>query len=407
VGLFGQARWRYALLSSWAVGWFFLRYETESRGLSDWLWFEFGARTIVHLNGHYATGGLQLYAHYPVIQVGPPPLVLVAALQWLPPTVVVVVMGIAMALAGVLCIRIIETVARSVGTGSAADASHDVVGTVVLLAGLVATACWAWNVAYWMHLDDVMAITLSLAAMAAISRSRPWWLGTLLIGLAVASKPWAIVMTPILFGLPREQRAKSFLVMLAALAAPWLPFVLGDQHTVGALAGFRFTVDPRAAVHALGVPLGTAPHWSRPLQLLGGTAVAAWAVRRGRWAAVPLLALGFRVVSDPQSWSYYGLGPLMGAVLWDAARVQRHGAGETTPWWRELPVWTVSTAVVEFGVRAVAPHWAGWAQLAWFGCVVASVLLSRPTDAPTHSLADSLPAGEGRRHRHLASASGG
>ena len=77
------ARYRYPLLALWWFPWFLLATRRPG-GLSDWLYFEFGARTLIHYNSHYGGGALSLYANHPVIQIGPPPLLVVAAVQWLP-----------------------------------------------------------------------------------------------------------------------------------------------------------------------------------------------------------------------------------------------------------------------------------------------------------------------------------
>jgi hypothetical protein len=353
-------RWRFVVLIAWSVGWYFYRYATQPRGLTDWVWFEFGARTIVHLNSHYASGSLGLYAHHPVVQIGPPPILAVAAFQWLSPTTVLQMFGVLMAMAGVWCLSCAEALRTAIAGRATQPSQRGRWAT--LAAGLLVLPIWSWEVARIQHLDDVMAISFCLAAMAIISRRRAWWLAAILLGLGITSKPWALIMLPILLALPREDRPKAFLLALAALAAPWLPFVIGDHHTVSALADFKVYVDPRSPAHALGVPLGFPPNWLRPLQILGGLGLTAYLVRRGRWAALPMLVLGWRVLSDPQSWAYYGMGPLIAAALLDTVEANR------------LPGWTALAAVGEFGIRDLHQAWAGWAQIVWFVVVVGLVV---------------------------------
>jgi hypothetical protein len=79
----GLFRLRYLLLAAWAYAFLVVSTHRRRAGLSDWNIIEYGARTLVHLNSHYDTGALALYAHFPFIQVGPPPLLAVGALQWL------------------------------------------------------------------------------------------------------------------------------------------------------------------------------------------------------------------------------------------------------------------------------------------------------------------------------------
>ncbi len=106
-----------------------------SAGLSDWLNFEFAARTLIHYNAHYASGALQLYANHPFIQIGPPPLALVAAVQWLPEhNAVGVGFGALMALAGVWAVRSAETTVRAL----LPDRPARQAATMALVAGVLA-----------------------------------------------------------------------------------------------------------------------------------------------------------------------------------------------------------------------------------------------------------------------------
>jgi len=55
-------------------------------GITDWLTFEYAARVLLHWPKYSSMGGppLHLYAHNPWIQIGPPAVLAVAAVQWLP-----------------------------------------------------------------------------------------------------------------------------------------------------------------------------------------------------------------------------------------------------------------------------------------------------------------------------------
>jgi hypothetical protein len=359
-------RRRYPLLVAWSAVWFLARLLTEparSRG-GDWPWFEFGARTLIHLNSHYATGALSLYAHNPEVQIGPPPLIAVAAFQWLPPAAVRLLFAVLVTLAGAWCLRCVELIVGREATG---ERWLDV-QRLVARAGVLVVPIWAWESVRWEHLDDVMAITAAMTAMAVIASGRRWWLAALLVGIAVASKPWALAIAPCLLALPREERSRATLVAILTAGLCWAPFVVGAPQTVNALGGYQVVVDPGSTLHLLGVPLVDAPRWVRPLQLVGGFLLAVVVVRRRQWLALPVVVFGFRVLVDPQTWGYYGLGPLVGAVLWDCANARR---------W---PSWTVATAAVEFLVPAVAPGWAAAARLVWFLAVMVSVLRATRTD---------------------------
>ncbi len=101
--------------------------------------------------------------------------------------------------------------------------------------------------------------------------------------------------------------------------------------------------------------------------MAGGFVLMVVLARRSHWVAIPFAGLAFRVVTDPQTWLYYGLGPLMAAVLWDCLRGRR---------W---PIWTVATVVVEFGVPWVAPGSASLVRLIWALAVFASCASYRRT----------------------------
>jgi hypothetical protein len=358
-GFAGQAvRYRYLLLALWLIPWFLLA-NGRGGGLSDWLYFEFGARTLIHYNAHYGGGALSLYANHPVIQIGPPPLLVVAAVQWLPHNPSSLGLAALMALLGLWAVRCAETIAHELLPASQEKA----VTLRVLWAAIPALAVWSYEAGRWRHLDDVIAITFTLAACSLIARRRHWWLAGLLVGLAVASKPWAIVMAPALIGLPRAERPKAAIVAMATAAACWVPFVLGGRGTLHALGSYRLEVTRASTLHLLGVHSLMAPAWVRPVQLVGGFVLMALLARRSHWAAVPFAGLAFRVVTDPQTWMYYGLGPLMAAMLWDGLHERR------------FPLWTVLTLVVEYAVPTWVPGTpavAGAVRLAWAVAVLVS-----------------------------------
>jgi hypothetical protein len=352
-------RYRYVLLAVWLIPWFLWAYHGTVGGLSDWLYFEYGARTLIHYNSHYGGGALSLYANHPVIQVGPPPLLVVAAVQWLPHNPSSLGLAAGMALLGLWAVRCAEITARAlVPVGRARTATLR-----VLWAAVPALAMWSYEAEEWRHLDDMMAITFTLWAASLIARRRMWWLAGILIGLAVASKPWALIMAPVLLGLPRDQRAKATIAALATAAGCWAPFVLGGRGTLTALGGFRLPVRAASTLHLLGVHALIAPAWVRPVQLVGGFLVMAVLARRSHWVGIVFAGFAFRVVSDPQTWLYYGLGPLMTAVLWDGLHQRR------------FPLWTVVTLGVEYGFPTFlsgSPAAVGAARLVWAIAVVVS-----------------------------------
>jgi hypothetical protein len=349
------------VLTVWGAAWFVLATLHRRNGLADWLIFEFGARTLIHYNSHYSSGALHLYANYPFVQIGPPALALVAAVQWLPHNATGTGMAAVMALAGVWAMRSIESTARALLPVNRRDG----IAVTVLFAGGVALPVWAYEAGQWRHLDDVMAICFVLAATSLIARQRLWWLAGALVGVGVAAKPWALILAPVLLGLSRSERSKAAIVALASATACWAPFVLGGPGTLKALGDFRLSVNSASTLHLLGVHSIMAPGWVRPLQMVGGFLAMVILARRSHWVAIPIAGLALRVVTDPQVWLYYGMGPIMAAVLWDLLHD------------RKWPAWTIATAAVEFGVPFLVPGSTSLVRLLWALAVFASCLAYR------------------------------
>jgi hypothetical protein len=357
----GIVRHRYLLLMAWAIPWFVAANQHRSTGLSDWLVFEFGARTLIHYNAHYGSGALHLYAHYPFVQIGPPALVVVAAVQWLPHNSSSAWLAGLMALAGVWAVRSAESTARAL---LPAD-HHQRIRLMTLCAGSLAIPVWAYEAGQWRHLDDVMAICFVLAATSLVARRRFWWLAGALLGLAVAAKPWALILAPVLLGLARSERPKAAMVAIVSAAACWAPFVIGGPGTLNALGGYKLRVGAASTLHLLGVHAIVSPVWVRPVQMVGGFIFMVVLARRSHWVAIPFAGLAFRVVTDPQTWVYYGMGPVLAAVLWDSMQSRR---------W---PLWTVATVVVEYAVPFQWPASAGVVRLVWALAVFGSCLAFR------------------------------
>lgn len=381
----GAVRLRYLVLllvAGGVAGW---TWGTRKSGLSDWLFVEYGARTIAHVGGVYSSG-LHLYARQPEIQIGPPPLAAVAAFQWLSPGVVAALFVAIMALCGVVVVWCAEGVARELVTASSRRIAHGALG-----AGIVVVALWSREAATWQHLDDVMAITAGAMALRLIARQRHWWLASLLLGLGIAAKPWAIVLAPMVMGLPRLRRAPAALVAAGTAAGCWAPFVLADTGTVSALGQVRLPMSHLSSLVAFGVPpTAMAPGWVRPVQLAGSFLLMWWLARSGRWSAILFLGLMFRVVTDPQAVPYYGVGPLVGAFVWELSRGRR------------VPTWTVAVAVVEFGLPNIVPMAMPWIRLALAAACAVAVCRSAPDALNPSSVddADLVANGDGAGLHH-------
>ncbi len=358
-------RWRYPTLLLWSLPWLLhgLRFR-EPHG--DWLYLEIGARTLVHHRQTSIAGpALHLYVTNFEVQMGPPALLLGAPFEWLPEQLGGHLAGVFLALLLLPSLWLIE---RAVGVGLGARA----VQTRLLLAGLVAVPVWTYETEYWGHIDDVLALLAMAAACFLVSRGDHEVLAGVILGTGVAAKPWAVILLPLLFAYARPQRPRAVLAFVVAALGWWLPFVLADPATVHALGTLRLFMVNGPTWHLFGLGTGRAPGWIRPVQLLGGLGLSTVVVRRCGWQAVPIVAMAWRVTTDPYDWPYYALGPLLGAVLWDA---QRRAGGR----WSLVPWATLSALVVEFVVERELHQAAPALRLVWFVGLTASVLAGART----------------------------
>jgi hypothetical protein len=251
---------------------------------------------------------------------------------------------------------------------------------------------WSYNSGRWHHLDDVMALTFTMFASALIVRKRSWWLVGLLLGTAVAAKPWAVILSPVLMGLPRSERSRAALMTIVVAAVWWSPFILGASGTIHSLGSFPVPIRPGSEWWLFGMR-GDIHTWLRPVQFIGGVVLGVLVARRTdrAWLAAPLAALAFRVLTDPFMWSYYGMGPVLFAFLWDMTRPGK---------WTRLPIYSVVTLLVE-GLLPWLPLVAGfgtlndwfvtveWAKLAWGIAILVALLVET---SPARRASSFVPA---------------
>lgn len=352
-------RWRYPLLALWALPWL-IAGQQHHYPHGDWIWVEMGARILVH---HHAPPGsgpaLHLYADNPIVQMGPPALLAAVPLQWLPPQIESHLAADAMSLLVLPALWFIERAAPSRPTG------HLHVRT--LFAGLVVVPIWTLEAQKWGHLDDVLALLAAMAAAALVSGGRHEVVAGLVLGTGVAAKPWAVILLPILFAYARPQVARSVLAFIVGALAWWAPFVVAAPTTVHALGTMQLIMVNHPTWQLVGIH-GGSPGWIRPLQLGGGLLLSTVLVRKAGWVAVPVVALAWRVTTDPYDWPYYVLGPLLGAALWDVARPTRRALGM-------VPFATLAAAVAAFWIPREVPGLAAPTRLVWFVALTAAVVV--------------------------------
>lgn len=357
-------RWRYAVLGVWSAVWataLARRWDPHDLGFNDWTVFQFAGRILTGQDGYDGGPGgpLHLYANLPKVQIGPPALYASLPIDALGPTAGTYAAVVVMSALGLLFLF----VAERLGQALAPDRRPD---RVLLLGGLLFVPAWAVIAASALHLDDALVLVATAAAMLAVAHGR-WVPAGALLGLALATKPWAVFLLPVLWGLSRTRRPAAFLVVLGVAAAFWAPFVLVAPDTVSALGGVRLFVAPDSGLRLLGVAVDEAPTWARALQLLVAVGAAALVAVRGHWVAVPLAGVAVRVALDPQTHLYYGAGLVAAALLVDLASR------------RTWPVLTVAASVVVYLpllVDGPAPVLAGALRL--IGCAGLVAVAVRP-----------------------------
>jgi hypothetical protein len=287
----------------------------------SWHFFAEAAALLIgqHPPGDVLAGGLHLYAHYPQLQFGP--LTVLASVLLLPLSdggwFLVTWF---MTLSGLLVLFVLDRTVRLLRPDIDPN-DWRTVGTMVF-GGISFLISWELLAVHFGHLDDVLALMLLAVAMAAAADRAPILTG-LSLGLAVDAKPWALACAAVLLVFPLRQMWKPALVAGAVICVAWLPFVLGDPHTLGAAASFTIPNSPASALRALGVGSATTPPWDRAAQIGIGCLLGAIAVLRRRFVAVVALGIGSRIVLDPSVFSYYTAGLALGVLLWDLVGYRR------------------------------------------------------------------------------------
>lgn len=186
-------------------------------------------------------------------------------------------------------------------------------------------------------------------------------------------------MSPLVLGLPRAKRAPAVLALTATAAAFRGPFVVAAPTTFHLLGLLRIVPRPGSVLWLFGLR-GHVEHWLRPIQFGADIAAASYVAMRGRWTATPLVGIAVRVALDPYAYGYYGLAPVLAALLWDLTR----------PTERRLPVWTMWALFVEVGLPLVAPaSVCGVGQLVWVIAILGVFLADRRREPDTDTVSVS------------------
>jgi len=182
----------------------------------------------------------------------------------------------------------------------------------------------------YFHPEDLMAMGLTLGALACIRRERWAWAG-ILLGLALTSQQFVLlVIVPISVIVPADRRMKFALSLGGAFAVVTLPFVaLTSGQAIKAILGLGNT--PRdgwailGGLHLGGMALFAA---SRLLPIALALGLALWAKRRlglRVFESVPLASLvatslALRLVFEVNLYGYYFMAVAVMLVVLDIVR---------------------------------------------------------------------------------------
>jgi hypothetical protein len=373
------------LLVAWAVV-VFVFWVPLQRPIS-WHWFELAARLLVGDGAPgEGRGGLHLYESHPEFQFGPMAVAVTVVVR-------LVGGGHAMMLARVLAAALAPVVLwtlEGLARREFPPADLPRIRRLSLVAGVLLIPAWDLVAVRTVHIDDAIALSASVGALAMARRDRPWWSAGLL-GLAIGAKPWAVAFLPILL-LLRRHRTRAIILAGVLGSVVWVPFLVAAPGTVEALRDFRLAVAPRSALHLLGLDTVAAPVWLRPVQFVASLAVAIAAVARGRWQGVIFVAMATRILLDPAVHSYHLTGLVVGAVAWDLTWCRRR--------W---PVWTVCPVVLLTTRLTAIPHGVAGAIRLGLSLIIIVAVLAGPARRMDRSPRRSGSPPARTAHRTLAS----
>ena len=302
-------------ISVWTAGWGWNRHDPS--GIS-WHFFSGGVRWL------FGARGLHLYADHPDLQIGPLAFLVVQALSPLPPATQRVVAQVLMTAVAPLLLVIL---APLVGGTPARRRVR------LLLSGLVLAPAWTVLSVRWMHLEDALALLLSVLAVRwvalAVRAGGPRWAasaGGLALGAAMAAKPWTVGFVPILLVLPVRELLPAAGTSVALAAAAWGPFLVADTATIAAFHPL-LGVSDSSGLWTLGYRGTQVPAWDRTVQLILAPVAAAAVALRRRWPGVLLAAIAVRLALDPQDIGYYAAGAVLAALVFDLLATD-----STLPW---------------------------------------------------------------------------
>jgi hypothetical protein len=333
---------------------FLVSLRAVGHGHGDWDFFVDASHRLFGepVRGLTKPGGFELYASYPDVVTGPVSLLLVRATA---PFGMAGSYAIGVVVANLVAVGALALLER---TAVALDRARP---ATTLLGGVVVLVSWS-ELAGYGHLDDALAL-LALAAVFFGISTRRWIVVGLGLGLAIAAKQWGLMFLPLVFVLPSPDRWRAAAVAIGIGLVVWAPFLIAGPRML-AQRGLEQVVANDSLFGVFHYPHLEGPSWVRGAQIFGGLALVTIAVWRGRWPAAILVALAFRVLIDPATWSYYTAAVVFGACAWDLLGTRR-----------TIPVWAVAEFLLLAEVTLLVddPMLRGW--LRGLACLAALITL--------------------------------
>ena len=273
-------RMHLVLLTAWTVLWFAV---VEPNGGFSWHYLRTGGELIYQGAAGDGTGGLNLYAHHPELQMGPVSFLVAGLFNPFPEATGQFLAAALMALLGLVIVVLAGRSAAHhfLGTGT----NHQRLRQRVLIAGLAFLPMWIEVAVRFGHLDDVLALFFTALAVRSVTRGNAALTGVFL-ALAMDSKPTALAFIPLLLALPKEKWLRAAPVVRGA-GRPRLAPVLPRRPAVlrrgevrhpqssgvrTALARRRRPADPRPGTGPRRPPWG----WRSALSPSGAAAGPRW-----------------------------------------------------------------------------------------------------------------------------------
>jgi hypothetical protein len=246
-------------------------------------------------------------------------------------------------LGAIPCVLAVAALGIWLTVGARGRGASAAVGVTIL--ALTIAGPMAWHALADGHPEEILGGALCVVAVLLAARGRNPVAAGLTLGLALATKQWAVLaIGPVLLAAPSRRPRLAAMAMASAGVLTLIPVAAGGHHILSPAT----SVSPAGAAiepaslwwplgHAIHTPVSgftvlthTLPHWLaalvHPLIVALGVLLPAVLAARTRSTrtdlptALALLALLFllRCVLDPMTVGYYHLPFLLALVAWEA-----------------------------------------------------------------------------------------